>query len=296
MNEVPVRDAATVMIVRDAAGGLEVLMVRRTTAAVFAGGAFVFPGGVLDAGDAEEAAGLVRGLSADDAAALVGSDLGLGFWLATVREAFEEAGVLLASGAAGTAALAVPPASARHAVHAGELAFGRLLRDVDAHVDAGAIDYVARWVTPPGSPRRFDTRFFLAAAPENQEPVHDGKETTEALWLRPRRVLERFSEGEISLMLPTIRNVQWLAGFASVAEARAATRDRAVETVAPFVRNTEDGGVVLVVGDDELPVNPEALWGARAAPRAGDAARAAPRAGDAARAAPGAGDGGSGGE
>jgi len=211
VSSVPVRDAATVMLVRDGRDGLEVFMVRRSLRLVFAGGAHVFPGGAVDDSD--------RPLNGDP---------GLAFKVAAVRECFEEAGFLLAVDGTGHLVRLDDPATAeRFSHHRHEIATGeRSLADVCAaeglRLATDTMHYVSRWITPEGGPRRFDTRFFVCAAPERQTPVHDAQETIAHEWARPADVLTRHGDGAVDLMTPTQRSLQWLAGFDLVDDALAA--------------------------------------------------------------------------
>ena len=199
MNPVPVRDAATVMLVRDGARGLEVFMVRRSLRLVFAGGAHVFPGGAVDSADRE-----------------IGGDDGLAFRVAAVRECFEEAGFLLAvESGGGLVRLDNPVVAARFAEHRRRVGRGQSsLAEVCAaealRLGVDRMHYVSRWITPEGAPRRFDTRFFVCAAPEGQTPLHDATETIAHEWVRPGDALERHTRGALDLMLPTQRSLEWL--------------------------------------------------------------------------------------
>lgn len=242
------RDASTVMIVRDAisgtTGGVEVVMVRRTTKAAFAAGAWVFPGGAVDDSDQPAAESFTRGRTQSDAAAAVGSERGLGVWFAAVREAFEEVGLLLGAGV-----LVEDPAAARRAVNAGEVAFGDLLGNMGATIDIASIAYVDRWVTPKGESRRFDTRFFLALSTCGQEPIQDENEVTEVCWVRPGDVLDRNKAGEAFLLPPTIVQLQRLeravTAQAALDEGLART---GIKPVKPELLHRPDGAIVLRVG------------------------------------------------
>jgi 8-oxo-dGTP pyrophosphatase MutT (NUDIX family) len=213
---VPVRDAATVMLLRDGADGLEVFMVRRSLRLVFAGGAHVFPGGAVDAAD-RDVAGWAVGRTDEDASAVLGVPRGgLAFWVAAVRECFEEAGFLLAVDAAGEFVQLDDPATAerfaehRRAVTSGERSLADICAEEQLRLGLDGMQYVSRWITPEGSPRRFDTRFFVCAAPERQTPVHDATETIAHEWVRPAEVLRRHHEGAVDLMTPTRRSLEWL--------------------------------------------------------------------------------------
>lgn len=262
---VPLRDAATVMVVRDGPEGLEVFMLRRTLNAAFVGGFYVFPGGVVDPADrSAEVEAISPGLSDDEASVRLGLPAGgLAHWVAAIRECFEEAGVLLAAGPDGTVVRFDEPAVAarftahRHAVHAGLVRLVDLCADEGLHLSTGAIGYVSHWVTPVGEPRRFDTRFFVARAPEAQEPLHDDGETIASMWVRPRDALARFAAGELQLIVPTIKNLEFLLPHGSADEAlAAAAMVHRPPVIQPRVRLV-DGVVtaVLLPGDpgfDEL--------------------------------------------
>jgi 8-oxo-dGTP pyrophosphatase MutT (NUDIX family) len=202
---VPVRPAATVMLVRDAAG-IEVFMLRRTLNAVFGSGMYVFPGGKVETHD--------------------GDDVDRAHRLAAIRECFEEAGVLLARDGSGAHVTDGHPAlDHRTGVHAGDV---DLLALCDEHGLVPAIDelaWVAHWITPKGEgARRFDTRFYLAPAPPEQHSVHDDNETIASMWVAPTDALAQARAGELTMMPPTIANLEYLAGFATVEAAMAHAR------------------------------------------------------------------------
>ncbi len=209
------RPAATLLLLRDAQGagpaspgGPEVFMLQRTSKAAFLPGAFVFPGGALDADDAgERAAQRVRGL--DDTQASIRMGLaagGLAYWVAAARECFEESGILLAFDEND---LPVDPQRAealepfREPLNAGTLLFSEFLEKENLFIHAQEIAYYSHWITAPGRPRRFSTRFFVACAPEGQHGAHDRSETVHSVWISPREAIERGRRGEIELIFPT---------------------------------------------------------------------------------------------
>jgi glyoxylase-like metal-dependent hydrolase (beta-lactamase superfamily II)/8-oxo-dGTP pyrophosphatase MutT (NUDIX family) len=223
------RPAATIILLRDAAGGPEAFMLRRTPTAVFLPGAYVFPGGALDATDRDaRALGRVRGLNDTGASAQLGlPGGGLAHWVAVARECFEEAGILIAVDAAGT--LVAPERAAalatwREPLNAGRRAFAELLEEEDLYVPAREIVYFSHWITAAGRPRRFDTRFFVARAPQGQDGAHDESETVHSFWIAPREALARFERGEIEIIFPTRSSLADLAGFASAGAAVAHAR------------------------------------------------------------------------
>jgi 8-oxo-dGTP pyrophosphatase MutT (NUDIX family) len=235
-SDVEVQPAATVMLVRDAGGrqggSLEVLMLRRHPESVFAADAWVFPGGRVDAGDAGPAPIGAGPSDAEASAALGVASGGLAYWVAAARECFEEAGILLARHAETDAWLdpSTEWSSARLArhrrdVHAGTATLGSVLEAEGLVLDLSGVHYVSHWITPPGfTARRFDTRFFVAAAPPAQIASHDTAETVDSLWTTPSDALARGAAGEIDIKIPTISNLEDLRRFSSVAELEAAAR------------------------------------------------------------------------
>jgi 8-oxo-dGTP pyrophosphatase MutT (NUDIX family) len=229
---VEIRPAATLMLVRDGVDGMEVLMLRRNPDSVFAADAWVFPGGAVDPSDGELPPTSLLGVTDGDASATIGVPSGgLAFFVAAARECFEEAGVLLARHTASGAALDTSSdlETTRFARHrrdllAGQRSFAEMLGAENLALDLSDVFYVSHWITPPGPPRRFDTRFFVAAAPGGQAVSHDTGETVESVWTTAGRALERWAAGEIHLVFPTIKNLEALARFPAAADLLAAAR------------------------------------------------------------------------
>jgi glyoxylase-like metal-dependent hydrolase (beta-lactamase superfamily II)/8-oxo-dGTP pyrophosphatase MutT (NUDIX family) len=206
------RPAATLILLRPSAAGPEVLMLQRTQSAAFLGGAYVFPGGSLDPRDADpRVLQRVLGAAEDAANARLGVSSGaLAYYVAAIRECFEEAGVLLAKDASGNPVTAARAASLmRHRTQA----FDEFLEQENLFIPADALAYYGHWITAPGRSRRFDTRFFVALAPEGQEGLHDASETVHHMWIRPREALERAARGEIELVFATQQALKDLGRF-----------------------------------------------------------------------------------
>lgn len=240
---IPAVPAATVMLARDGDDGIEVFVLRRTARAAFAPDMYVFPGGKVDPADsAADIGAYVEGLSDDAASSALGVDTGgLAYWVAAVRECFEEASVLLARRRDG-AATDVPDAD-RKAVHDQQLSMVELCRRHDLILDLSEIRYTAHWVTPVGEgARRFDTRFFLAAAPDDQEGRHDDVETVHSRWVHPVQAIAESEAGELALMPPTLACMRFLAAHATVDDALAAA-DAAgpPPRIQPKIRWGDDG-------------------------------------------------------
>jgi 8-oxo-dGTP pyrophosphatase MutT (NUDIX family) len=228
-SAVPMRDGATVMLVRDGQHHLrplEVFMLRRHPRTAF-GSVHVFPGGVVDPTDDDPALdALCPGLSDADASVQLGVAAGgRAFWVAAMRECFEEAGVLLARRADGsTVRFDEHPAvdqrfeEHRRSVHAGARSFADVLRAESLVLQAEAVRYFSHWITPEGQPKRFDTRFFLARAPEGQTYAHDNAELIDSGWVRPSDALARHARGDFDLIGPTIRTLEDIGAYATCDE------------------------------------------------------------------------------
>jgi 8-oxo-dGTP pyrophosphatase MutT (NUDIX family) len=270
--EPALRQAATVMLVRDAAepgpegGLLQVLMVRRNLNSDFVGGAYVFPGGGIDPADGgPEAEAACVGRSDADASALLGLPSGgLAYWVAVIRETFEEAGLLLAERPGGPALLAGDPDEVarfgveRAAVNARTRSFLDLCREEQLRLLVGDVHYFARWIAPKGAPRRYDTRFFVAAAPPGQTAAHDAGETIAEVWISPAEALAQHRRGEIEIIFPTIRNLQAIGRFATSGEllAAAAEASASVPTIEPRVVADGNGVRIVLPGDEDFEAMP----------------------------------------
>lgn len=252
---VPVKPAATVLLVRDAdAGGIEVFMLRRTFNAAFASGMFVFPGGKVDDVDGvEEIAELCDGLWDDEASALLGiASGGLAYWVACIRECFEEAGVLLArQQESGEIIRFDDPVVAerfqkeRENIHDGSVALLDLCQREGLTLTTDEIHYVSHWITPIGERRRFDTRFFIARAPSAQEPLHDDGETIASMWISPQEAMERAHDKDLMLMPPTKANIEFLLPFSTADEVmEAASQVSRPQAILPKLKTDADGRVV----------------------------------------------------
>ena len=224
------------MLVRDAPAdrsGIEVFLQRRNPASTFVPGAYVFPGGRVDADDADPRL-VGEDFDVGAAEAAVGCAGATRFFVAAVREAFEEAGVLLARHRADGRLLdatadRVRLADARTRVLRADSALATELDRLDAVLDLRALVPFGRWITPIGAPKRYDTWFFVAAAPPGHVYAHDDDRAGEMVaseWSRPADALARAREGAIELIYPTIRSLLVLDRFPSAAAVLAAAQDR----------------------------------------------------------------------
>ncbi len=254
---VKARQAASVIVLRDAPRGLEVLMLRRADRPGDQNsGAAVFPGGLLDKADAGHTE-LCTGLDVTAAnARLATSDQGLNYWIAAVRECFEEAGLLFASDASGQlialdgrdgldgeALLAL-----RHALHANTLDMAEVCQRLGVKLAVNELAYYSHWLTPAGLPKIFDTRFFVALAPPQQTARHDATETVELLWLTPAEALDE-ARG-LKLLNVTSHTLKHLAGFATAqAVIDAARAQLHMPLIRPRLGQDASGRCVVMPGE-----------------------------------------------
>ena len=256
------RPAATVMLIRDIEDGeFEVFMLQRTLNAAFAGGMYVFPGGRVDELDGiDELEQFCDGLDDTHASGLLQIPKGgLAYWVAAIRECFEEAGVLLARSTKTNQLIAFDEDEiiqrfdqARLNVHDSVLSIIELCRLEDLRPVTDSIHYVSHWITPVGEARRFDTRFFVARAPASQEPLHDSQETIASLWVQPQHALDQLARGELAMFPPTSENLKFLAKYKTSAEVlTAAKKVSNPVAILPRLRTNSDGKVigVLMPGD-----------------------------------------------
>lgn len=234
-------------------------MLRRNLSSVFVAGAYVFPGGAVDADDRSDAiCALVDGVDDREASARVGrAEGGLGFWVAAIRESFEEAGVLLArdahTGAHPSPEVIDGLAADRVSLAAGEREFATVVRDAGLVLDAGCLRVFGHWITPSPAPRRYDTWFFLAPAPAGHAYVHDDEETIASTWVRPEEALELARRKQLELIYPTFLSIEALSRFDTTTALFAAV-DRAWTDPEHALRPVEAGGrawQVVLPGDDD---------------------------------------------
>ncbi len=222
-EQVAIRSAATVMLVDDRPD-LQVFMMERNAKTVFAGGMWVFPGGSVDITDDPKAFEDISIHRSDTEA----SELmeipkgGLAYYVAAIREAFEEAGILLALNKDDHSPLNLTHEREqerfdqhRDKVNTDSREFLQIVNQEELILDVGQMHYIARWITPLGPPRRFDARFFIARMPENQLPKHDDNELVHSEWFSPGEILEKVDAEEMVLMSPTLRMIRSLAKFSS---------------------------------------------------------------------------------
>lgn len=242
------RPAAAIVLLRERPqGGIETFMVRRHVRSEFVPDVYVFPGGSVKAGDreAELAPGLCLSPTGDH---LGETTLGAGLRAAAIRELFEEAGVLLAEQdgrvLAVTSAHAARFAEHRRRLQQNETTLAAVVQEEGLALATNRLTYFAHWITPNPMPKRFDTFFFIAAAPDEQQAAHDQLETTAGAWVSPAEALARSEQGSFPLVFATIRQLEALGAFPSIAAAEAQLRQQEIPVIQPRAA-LRDGEIII---------------------------------------------------
>ncbi len=259
----PVRDAASIVLLRDHADGLQVFLMKRHGLSDVLGGAYVFPGGKVDEADAQlDAAQYFDQDSSALPAALNEIELtpnqASALFVAALRESFEESGVLFAAQATGE------QIQAATALHQEGLPFKQILQQLALRLQTQNIVPWSRWITPKMSSvshKRFDTRFFIAALPANQTASCANHETTESVWLSPREALTSYWNKDISLAPPQIMSLVHLARHDSVASVMQQAKQTPVPLIEPQPYNMDGTRVICYPGDAQHPIPTRALPG-----------------------------------
>jgi 8-oxo-dGTP pyrophosphatase MutT (NUDIX family) len=244
------RPAATILLLRDGPAGIEVFMVERHRAIDFAGGALVFPGGRVEESDHELAA------RPQDCPNPDGFDVDmLAFRIAAIRETFEECGVLFArphgsNDLIDAATLNRLEDQHRAALNAGSIGFDAVLGSEGLLPALDLLVHFAHWITPAHQPKRYDTHFFLAEAPEAHLAVHDGREAVESIWITPAQALADTATGKYKLVFATAKNLEKLGRSHTVRDAMSAARAAKVVTVQPKGTKLEGGKRLLSIPEE----------------------------------------------
>jgi 8-oxo-dGTP pyrophosphatase MutT (NUDIX family) len=249
--------SATIILGRDRGDAIEIFMVKRNRRIDFAGGALVFPGGRVDADDT--APGVVRRCRK------VNQDRepDPGVYVAAIREAYEECGILLAR-EGGSAEIISPDRLAglenkRRALCANELKFSELLESEDLYPACDRLTPFAHWITPEIMPKRFDTWFFVADAPAGHAGSHDGSESVDSLWLTPEEILAGAAQGKFTVIFPTRMNIAKMSRFSRLDEARSYCLGNPVVCVLPRVEQRADGPVLCIPAEADYGLTEESV-------------------------------------
>jgi 8-oxo-dGTP pyrophosphatase MutT (NUDIX family) len=218
------KPASTVLLVRNRLHHehIEVLLIERARSTNF-GGAFVFPGGMVAPEDhAPSFRDVCNGPNDRDASSILSIENGgLAYWVACIRECFEETGILLAFiKSSGKSPINGDSAMQRFSNYRNTLnrrqpIFENMCIDENLVLDTNRLTYLSHWITPKTEKKRYSTRFFIAAVPEDQEAAHDGTEAVQSLWIRPEEALRQQKMGELLMIMPTIANLKEICGFSS---------------------------------------------------------------------------------
>jgi len=266
------KDAATVMILRknpDNGGtGMEVLMVRRHPRSLFVPNVHVFPGGCLDDDDCDPSLeAFCTALDHQKAYVIIGDieppEKALGTWIAGIRETFEEVGLMIAYEKDGSMVALGPPRSEGFSIHRrflteGRVRLGKILKDENLTLATDRLFYFSHWVTPELSPLRYDVRFFVMEAPQNQEALHDGLELTDHIWISPQRALAEHEKDRFGMVLPTIMNLRELCRFETIEEVISSTKHKRIPRILTKLVLKGDR-YVEVMPDDESVFGPPFL-------------------------------------
>ena len=264
MTAIP-RDAATIIIIRDVdppLSGIDVLMVRRHGKSHFAGNAYVFPGGVMEESDYEpKMESLCCGLTFQQAKGIITDtpypERALGFFIAAIRETFEEVGILFAYQRSSELLSfneeeSLRFDSYRKKVQENLISLKEMIRKEKLLLAVDQLSYFAHWITPEAAPIRFDTHFFIAPAPTGQVAVHDAIETTQQLWISPKEALNRHRQNLFPMLPPTVSNLNILSCFSSVDEAVASMQGKKIPTILPRVVIEDGKTKVLMPWDNDV--------------------------------------------
>jgi len=258
--EVPAepRPAATIVLLRDGAEGMEVLLMKRNRRAGFVPGAYVFPGGRVDGTDALPAViarldGLTTAAASERLDLHGGEPPAIAYYLAALREAFEETGIMVGLRSDGS----VPPTAAedpavdeiRNALMDDQISFADAISRLQCRIEGDAIEYIAHWITPEPEPRRYDTRFFAAKVRPGSTAIVDPREMTDGIWLHPNEALHRCDQGDLPMVFPTIKTIEELASYQSADDALDGFGRADVRTIMPTLVITPTG-VGMQIGDE----------------------------------------------
>ena len=241
--------SGTVLLLRDGSEGLEVFMVVRHHQIDFASGALVFPGGKADPQDFDDdLLPYLTGAHADPAMRAI--------QVSTIREAFEECGVLIARSRAQAKDAELISADRlaklqddREPMNAGTLTLLDFLEREDLTLACDQLHHFAHWITPTMMPKRFDTHFYLVVAPPNQIALHDGYESVDSVWITPQQAIEDAKSGRRTVIFPTLRNIEKLAQSHTTAQAIEAAQRDAIVPVLPWTEQRDDGNYICIPTD-----------------------------------------------
>lgn len=238
----PAAPSATILMLRDGPSGLETFMVVRHHQIDFASGALVFPGGKVDDGD-YQVRDFCDGVEEAD-------DTQVAMMAGAIREAFEECGILLAREANQQTLVSGEKLKTlehyRDPLNSGEVELKDFLEKEQLRLACDKLQHFAHWITPEMLPKRFDTHFYLALAPDDHLAIHDGHESVDSIWISPDNAIKGNADGTYTIIFPTRVNVELLGESATVAEALQDARNREVISILPWPEQRDDGNYICI--------------------------------------------------
>jgi len=257
------KKAATVILLRDKEPeGFEVFLLRRHEKSSFMGGNFVYPGGRVDRDDGSlEICSFSKGITFDEAQKILGGTISpeesFAYWIAGIRELFEEAGVLLAYDQKGNVFQIKNRDEQekffnyRTLLQKSGITICQMAQEEKLLFALDQLHYYAHWITPEARSERFDTRFFIAHYPIGQEASHDRKETTAGIWVTPRKALEENLKGEVVLSPPTLKTLEDLSRFKAIDDVFHSLESRDVQPILPILTKISDNPLIIFPWDPE---------------------------------------------
>jgi 8-oxo-dGTP pyrophosphatase MutT (NUDIX family) len=261
------KKATTVILLRGKEPmGFEVFLLKRHEKSSFMGGNFVYPGGRVDREDgALELCSFSKGMTFEEAQTILGGETtspeeSFAYWIAGVRELFEEAGILFAYDQKGNLFQIKSReeqekfSNYRAQLQKGKITICQMVQEEKLLLALDQIHYYAHWITPEARSERFDTRFFLSRYPLGQEASHDQKETTAGVWLTPQKALEENLKGEVMLSPPTLKTLEDLFQFKSVDEVFHSLKSKHIQPILPILTKISSGPLIVFPWDPEYQI------------------------------------------
>lgn len=260
------KKAATVILLRDKEPyGFEVFLLRRHEKSSFMGGNFVYPGGRVDREDSSsETCFYSKGITSEEAQKILGGTFSpkesLAYWIAAIRELFEEAGILLAYDQKGNLLRLRNRdeqekfSNYRGLLQKAEIVICEMANRENLSFALDRLRYYAHWITPEARSERFDTYFFLARYPSGQEATYDQKETTAGVWVTPREALDDNLRGGAVLSPPTLKTLEDLSRFKTIDEIFTSLRNAEIQTILPILTKISSGPMIIFPWDPEYEI------------------------------------------
>ncbi len=262
MPVVPKKAATVILLRENALEGFEVFLLLRHEKSSFMAGNFVYPGGRVDQEDASLGMGsFSKGITAEESQRIFryafSPEESLAFWIAAIRELFEEAGILLAYDRTGNLLELRNPeelekfSNYRTLLQRSEITLSTIAKKESLFLALDQLQYYAHWITPEARPERFDTYFFLAINPSGQEAAYDRKETTAGVWISPQKALDENLTGGTVLSPPTLKTLEDLSRFKTIGEVFTSLKNVNIQTILPVLTKIPSGPMIILPWDPE---------------------------------------------